>query len=162
MTVPSIIIPGASALSGKANQETVVNGKGTYTVPAATAVDTPIGFIRFYKGMNLTLNSIGLVWDDLSDTGSTTLDVGFSYDDNTTYADDPNGFIDGLDATSAGNSATLAGTGIAFAGLENGAPEDGWVTVTVKDAVTSKAGNVTAMASFAYGNPPVATAPSLP
>jgi hypothetical protein len=159
MTTPSIFAPGVTATSGKEKQESVLIDKRTYNVPASTAADTIIGMIRFYKGMHLNLNTLGIAWDDLDDSGSATIDVGWAYDDNTTYADDPNGLIDGNDATSAGQSATLETTGIAWALLENGAPEDGWITIAIRDAATSKAGDVTVAASFAYGIPPTNVVP---
>lgn len=161
MTIPSILAPRAQALSGKCRQEFVVTPKDTYIVPAATAANTIIGMIRFYKGMHLSLNSLGIAWDDLADAGACTIDVGWAYDDNTTYSDDPNGFIDGLNVTAAGVSATLAATGLSFCLLQKGAPEDGYITIQIKDAATSKAGAVTVAANIAYGNPPTSSAPSL-
>lgn len=154
MTTPSVMAYRANVNSAKYREEFGLLDKKTYEVPAATAADTIIGMIPFKKGMHMFPNSLNIVWADLDDVGACTIDVGWAYVTGSSATDDPNGFIDGLDATSAGGSATLAATGIAFVGLENGAEDDGWITIAIRDAATSKAGDVTVSVGVAYGIPP--------
>ncbi len=156
MTRPTILAPCAQPLSGKERQEFCLNAKDTYTVESGTAADSTVGMIRFYKGMHLDINSLGIAWEQLA-AATTTVDVGWAYDDNTTHADDPNGFFDGLDATAAGVDTDMLDTGKAFSLLENGAPEDGYITVTIRDAATDVEGDVTVSAGVSYGNPPQAS-----
>lgn len=151
MTTPSTLVTPLAA--GKYNADRAIQDKRTYTVAAALAADTIIGVIPFKKGMHLAPNGLAIAWADLDDAGSATLDVGFAYTDNTTYADDPNAFFDGLDATAAGTEDEMLTAGVSFVCLETGAPEDGFITIALRDAAASKAGNVTVAAAFDYGNP---------
>lgn len=102
--------------------------RATVTVPAATASGDVIGLIPFQKGASLEMGSGALLTADL-DTG-TDVDfvLGFVYDDDTTFTNDPDAFITlntGLQAAAA--LVPFDGTG----GFTFVAEADGWIAMTL-------------------------------
>jgi hypothetical protein len=120
--------------------------KAIASIPAAAAADTNIGMIRIQKGASLV--GLSITSDDL-DTGTVVLlDVGFLLD-NTTGEDD-NAFFDNLDiAQDAGSRVWPIDDGL-LTGISFVAPEDGYISVTTRAAVTTTLGDITVIAALSY------------
>ena len=66
------------------------------TVTSAESAGTVYELFPFNKGCRVIALNVDI--PDISD-GSSTADLGYVYDDNTTYTNDPDAFIDGTTAT---------------------------------------------------------------
>lgn len=147
MTTPSILADTAG--SAKVDRSGAVRSeKAIATIPAAAAADTIVGMIRFQEGFSL--DQLAVVSEDLDTAINVTLDVGYVYDDDTTYTNDPDAFFDGLDIVQDAGSVVwpvadglLTGTGFI-------AEADGYIVVQTKGAVTTTEGDVTVKALFSY------------
>lgn len=147
MTTPSILAD--TAQDARVDRSGAVRSiKGTATVPNATAADTIIGLVRFQKGFSL--QHLALTPSDM-DAGTTVqLDVGFVYDDNVTYTDNPDAFFDGSTAIQTGAgivwpvaSGLLVGSGFV-------AEADGYIVAQIKVDPTEAGGTIAFNALFSY------------
>lgn len=115
------------------------------TVPAETATSTVIGLIPFNAGARVSYASRINVAD--LDTGTdVTLDVGYVYDDNTTYTNDPNAFIAASTVAQAGGIDLFDAT----AGFQFIAEADGWIAVTTGGGATDTEGDIEIEAIISY------------
>ena len=113
-------------------------------IPALTATDTIMGFFPFQKGMSVSYGS-AIASDDLDSSTNVTLDVGYVYDDSTTYTDDVDAFIAASTVAQAGGVAYFN----AKAGATFVAEADGWV-VLQNNAATTTTGTVTFNGTISY------------
>ena len=97
------------------------------TVAAATASGQIIGLVPVRKGARLVQGATQLYVADLDTGTDVTLDIGFIYDDNTTYTNDPNAFASALTTAQTGGLITFDEQ----AGLSYEAEADGWIAVTL-------------------------------
>lgn len=149
MTTPTLFSDvAANAYQAKVDRSGAVRTqKATVTVPASTASGTNIGVIRFQKGWNLA--GFQVVSTDLDTGTSVTLDVGYLYDDSTTYTEDPNAFLSAADiAQDAGSRVWPIADGLTPAGFV--AEADGYLSITTGGGSTTTAGTITVNAIFSY------------
>ena len=118
--------------------------QGTVSVPAATATDSYIGLAPFRKGARLGYGS-RVYTADLDTSTNVTLDVGYVYDDNVTYTNDPDAFVDGSGAAQSGGMMEMT----ALDGMTFVAEADGWFAVQNK-AATTTTGNITFNLAIGY------------
>lgn len=149
MTTPTVLSDVATyTYQIKHKAQGNMSQKATATVAASTASGTNIGMIRFQKGFSLI--NFAIKTDDLDTSTNVTFDVGYVYDDNTTYTNDTDAFLnDSAIPQSAGSyvwpvaSALLAGVGFT-------AEAPGYIVIQTGGGSTTTAGSVTMIASFTY------------
>lgn len=117
----------------------------TVSVPSSTATSTVIGLMPFNKGARIHYDS-RLLTADLDSSTNVTLDVGYVYDDNTTYTNDPNAFVAASTTAQTGGIITFSAT----AGFQFIAEADGWVAVTTGGGSTTTTGNIQAELMVSY------------
>lgn len=147
MTTPTILADTAG--TAKVDRSGAVRSiKAVAAIPDTTAANTIVGMIRFQAGFSL--DQLAITSDDLDAGTDLLLDVGYVYDDDTTYTNDPNAFFDGLDiAQDAGSvvwpiaDGLLTGTGFV-------AEADGYITVQLTDNAAEADGDITVKALFSY------------
>ena len=148
MTTPTILADTAG--TAKVDRSGAVRSvKAVATLAASTAADTIVGMIRFQKGFSL--DHFAVVSDDLDTATNSTLDVGYVYDDDTTYTDDPDAFFDGIDIVQAASTSDVwpvADGNLVGVGFE--AEADGYIVVQIKGAATDTEGDITMKALFSY------------
>ena len=149
MTNPTIFAAGYSTAD---SYHLAPSGQGdgpreivrTITVPALTATDTIMGFFPFQKGCHVSYGA-AVTSADLDTSTNVTLDVGYVYDDSTTYTNDLDAFISASTIPQAG--------GISYfdeaAGATFVAEANGWVIAQV-NAATTTAGAVTFNGGISY------------
>ena len=117
-------------------------------MPATTAADTIVGMIRFQEGFNL--DQLAVKAGDLDTATNVTLDVGYVYDDDTTYTNDPDAFFDGIDIVQDAGSVVWPVADGLLTGIGFTAEADGYVVVQIKGAQTTTEGTVDVKALFSY------------
>jgi hypothetical protein len=122
--------------------------KATATVPATTATGKNVGMVRFQKGFSLV--SFGLESEDLDTGTDVTLSVGYIYDDDDTYTDDPNAFVDASDiGQDAGSVVWPVADGLLTgSGFEAEAP--GYLVIATGGGATTTEGDLTMIVNFTY------------
>lgn len=113
--------------------------KGTVTVPTATAEGAFVGLVPFQKGARFTLDDKSVHITDI-DTGTDSLvNLGFIYDDDTTYTNDVDAFASASTAGQAGGWVTIDEVeGMTFVTEANG-----WLALENDTNVTEAEGTVT-------------------
>ncbi len=149
MTTPSILSDAVSARDAKVDRSGAVRSQSANaTVPATTAADAFVGLFQFDTGFSL--DHLAIVSEDLDTATNVTLDVGFVYDDDTTFTNVPDAFFDGIDIVQDAGSVVwpiadglLTGTGFIAQG-------PGHIVAQIKGAVTTTEGDITAKILFSY------------
>lgn len=136
MTTPSVLPAG---YAGNAADFTKTKGvdrsgavrlvKGLVSVPNGTAVNAIIGMIPFNKGARFHLDSSSFYAGNFG-AGTTTLNIGYVYDDNVIYTDDPDAFVTLATAAQAGGFVTLDEK----ASLTFEAAANGWLVAQIAGA----------------------------
>lgn len=119
--------------------------KNSVTVPASTASGTVIGLVPFNKGARFDYASTIHI-ADLDTSTNVTVDIGYVYDDNSTYTNDPNAFGSALTTAQDGGFVTFDET----AGLSFVADADGWIAVTTGGGATTTEGAITFHVTLDY------------
>lgn len=117
----------------------------TVSVPSGTTASTVIGLVPFRKGARFVRGASSVYLENIGD-GSFTADIGYVYDDNTTYTNVPKAFADADTAGRTGGYATLS----ALAGLSWVAAADGWIAVTTGGSTTDATATIQAQVTLAY------------
>jgi hypothetical protein len=117
------------------------------TVPASTATSTVVGLVPFRKGARFVQGATQLYVANIGD-GSFTFDVGYVYDDNTTYTNDPDAFASALTTGQAGGLITFD----EHVGLTWQAEADGWIAVTTGGSITDAEGVFKGQVALVYDN----------
>lgn len=117
----------------------------TVSVASGTVVTTVIGLYPFRKGFSLNQAGTQLYVANIGDA-SLTLDIGYVYDDNTTYTNDPDAFASAITTGQAGGLITFD----EFAGLSWVAEADGWIAVTTAGSTTDATGAIQGQIAFTY------------
>lgn len=147
MTTPTILADTAG--NAKVDRSGAVRSiSGQATIPNTTAAGTYVGLIRFQKGFSL--DQLAIKSSDI-DAGATVLiDVGYVYDDNTTYTNDPNAFFDGLDiGQDAGSRVWPVADGL-LTGVGFVAEADGYIVAQITDDAAEADGTFDFKALFSY------------
>ena len=147
MTTPSIL--SNTADNAKVDRSGAVRSvSGQAAIADTTAAGTIVGLIRFQKGFNL--DQLAIKSSDMDAGTDLLLDVGYVYDDDTTYTNDPNAFFDGLDiAQDAGSVVWPVADGL-LTGVGFTAEADGYVVVQLTDNAVEADGTIDFKALFSY------------
>lgn len=147
MTTPTILAD--SAVNAKVDRSGAVRSiSGQATIPNTTAANTYIGLIRFQKGFNL--DQLAIKSSDMDAATDLLMDVGYVYDDNVTYTNDPNAFFDGLDiGQDAGSRVWPVADGL-LTGVGFTAEADGYIVVQLTDNAAEADGTIDFKALFSY------------
>lgn len=118
---------------------------GSVSVPSGTAADAYVGLVPFNKGARFTIGDKSVYCGDFG-AGTTTVNLGYIYDDNTTYTND-------VDAWASLNTAPQSGGFITVdekEGISFVAEANGWVAVQLKAAAADATASITFNFTGAY------------
>jgi len=147
MTTPSIIADTAG--NAKVDRSGAVRSiQAQAVIPNLTAANTIIGMIRIQKGF--TLDHLAIVSSDLDAGVNLLADVGYVYDDDTTYTNDLNAFFDGLDIPQDAGSRVWPTDDGLLTGIGFTAEADGYITVQLTDNAVEADGTIDVKALFSY------------
>ena len=121
--------------------------RATVTTAAIITSGTVIGMIPFNKNASIEMGSGALLAPDLDTSTNVTFELGFVYDDDGTFTNDPDAFI--LSSTAfqtAANFVAFNGTG----GFTFVAEADGWIAITTGGASTTTSAQITLEARVTY------------
>lgn len=119
---------------------------GSVSVPEGTAADTYVGLIPFTKGARFHLDDKSIHCGNFG-AGSTTVNVGYVYDDNVTYTNDVDAWASLSTAAQSGGFVTVD----EIEGMTFIAEADGWLTVQLKAAAADATAAITFSVQVAYG-----------
>lgn len=116
------------------------------SVASGTASTTIIGLFPFNKGARVHFDNSSIYVPDIG-AGSTTISIGYVYNDNTTYSNNQTAWASASTAIQAGGfvSMTAGASGLNFV-----AAADGWVAATINTAATDATGSISFQAMLAY------------
>lgn len=115
---------------------------GTVSVPSGTAADAFVGLVPFNKGARFTIGDKSIYCGNFG-AGTTTVNVGYVYDDNVTYTNDVDAWASLSTAAQSGGFVTVdEKEGNVFVAEANG-----WIAVQLKAA----AADATADIEFNFG-----------
>ncbi len=118
---------------------------GAVSVPNLTAADAIVGLFPFNKGERVHLNSNSIYCGNFG-AGSTTLNVGYVYDDNNTYTNDVDAWATLSAAPQSGGFVTVdEKEGLSFV-----AEASGWVIAQLKATAADATADITFQAIVAY------------
>jgi hypothetical protein len=118
---------------------------GSVSVPSGTAADAYVGLVPFNKGARFTIGNSSVYCGDFG-AGSTTVNLGYIYDDNTTYTNDVDAWASLSAAPQSGGFITVdEKEGISFVAEANG-----WVAVQLKAAAADATASITFSFAGAY------------
>ncbi len=111
---------------------------GTVTVPSGTASTTIIGLIPFNKGARFHLDGQSVYTPDIG-AASTTISLGYVYDDNVTYTNNQTAWANAATNIQSGGfvALTAGATGLQFVAAANG-----WLCATINTAATDTNGDI--------------------
>jgi len=112
---------------------------GAVTIPSGTVATTIVGLIPFNKGAKFDIGSTDIYIADIG-AATTTVSIGWVYDDNVTYTNNQIGFASASTAIQAGGfiSMTASASGLSFV-----ADGNGWLVATINTASTDTSGAIT-------------------
>ena len=102
---------------------------GTISILSGTKAATIVGLTPFNKGARFSINSNSVACGNFG-AGTTTVDLGFVYDDNVTYTNNVDAWASAATAPQAGGFITVDEVeGISFVAEANG-----WIAITINTA----------------------------
>lgn len=111
---------------------------GSVSVPNLTAATTIVGLVPFNKGARFQINSNSVACGNFG-AGSTTVDLGYVYDDNVTYTNNVDAWASAATAPQAGGFITVDEVdGISFVAEANG-----WIAVTINTTAADATAPIT-------------------
>lgn len=111
---------------------------GTVSVPSGTVATTIVGLVPFNKGARFSINSTSVACGNFG-AGTTTVDLGYIYDDHTTYTNNVDAWASAATAPQSGGFVTVDEIdGIAFVAEANG-----WIAVTINTANADATASIT-------------------
>jgi hypothetical protein len=110
---------------------------GRVSVPSGTAFTTIVGLTPFNKGARFNIDSTSIYCGNFG-AATTTVDIGYVYDDNTTYTNDVDAWASASTAPQSGGFVTVD----EFAGLTFVAAADGWIVATINTANADATANI--------------------
>jgi len=106
------------------NRGAVRQVAGTVSVPSGTAANAYVGLVPFNKGAKIQIDDKSIYAGNFG-AGTTTLNVGYVYDDNVTYTNDVDAWASLSTAAQSGGFITVdEKEGLTFIAAANG-----WLTV---------------------------------
>lgn len=153
MSLPTLFSDvAAQPFVAKGEPQALVPLRAIASIPAVTVVATDIGMIRFQKGFAPT--HLVVFSDDLDTSTNVTIDVGYLYDDDTTFTEDPNAIFSALDiAQDAGSRVWPVDDGLLPGSFI--AEGDGYLSITTGGGSTTTLGNISLVCMFGYNLTPV-------
>lgn len=151
MTTPSIVpsqYAGTSIdfLKTKCDRDGCVRlVEGTVSVASGTAANAYVGLVPFNKGARFVIGDKSVYCGNFG-AGTTTVNLGYVYDDNTTYTNDVDAWASLSAAAQSGGFITVdEKEGISFV-----AEADGWLTVQLIAAAADATANIAFQVGVAY------------
>ena len=111
---------------------------GAVTVPSGTVATTIVGLVPFNKGARFNIGNSDIYVADIG-AGSTTISIGYVYDDNVTYTNN-------VDAWASAATAPQSGGFIAIDEVEGVlfvAEANGWIAVTLNTTTADATAPIT-------------------
>lgn len=118
---------------------------GVVSVPSGTAADAYVGLVPFNKGARFTIGNSSVYCGNFG-AGSTTVNLGYVYDDNVTYTNDVDAWASLSTAAQSGGFITVD----EIEGMTFVAEGNGWITIQLKAADADATANVTFNFTGAY------------
>jgi hypothetical protein len=145
MTLPTIVDASYEATvrdflkvkSDRSGSARIYNG--VVSVPTGSAATTIVGLIPFNRGARFHLDGNSVHVADIG-AGTTTISLGFIYNDNVTFTNNQTAWASASTAIQAGGFVALTA---GVAGLQFVAAADGWVVATINTAATDATGDIT-------------------
>lgn len=146
MTTPSVLPPNFDGTDTDFSKTQGVDRRGaariqqnTVTIPAATAANEYVGLIPFNKGARFNIQDKSVYVESIDSTASVTLNLGYVYDDDATFTNNPTAWVAGDDSGQAGGFLTITNEdGIVFV-----AEADGWLAAQILTAATDTEADIT-------------------
>jgi len=151
MTTPSVVPTQYSGtyldfLKAKCDRDGCVRlVQGTVSVPSGTAADAYVGLVPFNKGARFHITDKSIHCGDFG-AGTTTVNVGYVYDDNVTYTNDVDAWASLSNAAQSGGFVTPDEK----EGMNFVAEANGWLTVQLKTAAADATASITFQVGVAY------------
>lgn len=119
---------------------------GSVSVTTGTPAATIIGLIPFNKGARFNISSTDIFVADIGQ-GTTTISIGYIYDDNVTFTNNQTAYASASTAIQSGGfiSMTASANGIGFVAAGNG-----WLVATINTAATDATGAITFQIKGSY------------
>ena len=151
MTTPSVLPTGWSGtykdfLNTKVDRDGCVRqSAGTVSVPSGTAANAFVGLVPFNKGARFVIDDKSVYCGNFG-AGTTTVNLGYVYDDNVTYTNDVDAWASLSAAAQAGGFVTVdEKEGLTFV-----AAADGWLTVQLIAAAADATADINFSVGVAY------------
>lgn len=151
MTTPTLV-PAQYAgdykdfLKAKVDRDGCVrNVQGTVSVTSGTAADAYVGLVPFQKGARFIIGDKSVYCGNFG-AGTTTVNLGYVYDDNTTYTNDVDAWASLSAAPQSGGFITVD----EIEGLSFVAEADGWLAVQLKAEAADATASITFQVGVAY------------
>lgn len=110
---------------------------GAVSVPSGTAADAYVGLVPFNKGARFTIADTSVYCGNFG-AGTTTVNLGYVYDDNVTYTNDVDAWASLSAAAQSGGFITVdEKEGLSFVAAANG-----WITVQLKAAAADATADI--------------------
>jgi hypothetical protein len=111
---------------------------GTVTIASGAAATTIVGLVAFNKGARFTIGDKSVYCSNFG-AATTTVDLGYIYNDNVTYTNNVDAWASAATAPQAGGFITVdEPEGVSFV-----AEADGWVAITINTAAADANGTIT-------------------
>jgi hypothetical protein len=151
MTTPSVVPSNYAGtyldfLKAKVDRDGCArNVQGTVSVPSGTAADAYVGLVPFQKGARFIIGDKSIYCDNFG-AGTTTVNVGYVYNDNVTYTNDVDAWASLSTAAQSGGFVTVdEKEGLSFV-----AEADGWLAIQLKAAAADATASITFQVGVAY------------
>jgi hypothetical protein len=149
MTTPTVFANGYDASSIKRAPKLIggsLNVRTTTSLAAGVANGSNVGLLPFNKGAKVFMGSNIYITDiDTATTATGTL--GWIYDNNTSFTNDPDGFVTSFTTPQTGGRVEFS----ASAGYSFEAEGDGWVVYVVGGENVEVVGTITSDIIVTYG-----------
>ena len=119
--------------------------RGTVSVPSGTESGQIVGLVPFNKGASFHIDDKSIYCGNFG-AASTTVDVGYIYNDSATYTNNVDAWASAATAPQAGGFVTVDETD----GLNFVAAADGWVAVTTNTASADATASIFFQITGAY------------
>lgn len=151
MTTPSIVpvgFAGDATDFHKVKRDpsgAVRNVRDTVSVPSGTAANAYVGLVPFQKGASFIIGDKSVYAGNFG-AGTTTLNLGIIYDDDTSFTNDPDAFASASTAPQSGGFVAVDET----AGLTFVAEADGWLAAQLLTAAADATADIIFSVGVAY------------
>ena len=119
--------------------------QGTVEVTSGTAANDFVGLVPFQKGARFIIDDKTVYCGDFG-AGTTTVNLGIIYDDDTTYTNDPDAYVSASTAAQSGGFLTVDET----SGITFEAEADGWLAVQLLTADADATADIEFRVEVAY------------